>query len=176
MIAMRAQRQASMRPLKRMIPKSGDRFSGKIMRPSKRMIPKSGDRFSGKIMRPSKRMIPKSGDRFSDEIMRSPKSHDGRTCAHPSPALGVCRKPAGANPQRLRPAARTRISPIVRKDARAPARPTGLVWQPSARTEVSRRMTCNQTSAARREGKTKRTVGNPVDNVGDELRQPGAAR
>jgi len=32
------------------------------------MIPKSGNRFSDKIMR--KRMIPKSGNRFSDKIMR----------------------------------------------------------------------------------------------------------
>ncbi|MCF6113766.1 hypothetical protein [Mesorhizobium muleiense] len=38
------------------------------------MIPKSGDRFSDKIMREPKRMIPKSGDRFSDKIMREPKS------------------------------------------------------------------------------------------------------
>ena len=34
------------------------------------MIPKSGDRFSDKIMRGDKRMIPKSGDRFSDKIVR----------------------------------------------------------------------------------------------------------
>jgi len=35
-----------------MIPKSGYRFSDKIMRQTnKRMIPKSGYRFSGKIMR-----------------------------------------------------------------------------------------------------------------------------
>jgi hypothetical protein len=32
-----------------MIPKSGDRFSGRIMR-DESMIPKSGDRFSAKIM------------------------------------------------------------------------------------------------------------------------------
>ena len=36
-----------------------------------RMIPKSGNRFSDKIMRKNvKRMIPKSGNRFSDKIMR----------------------------------------------------------------------------------------------------------
>ncbi len=34
------------------------------------MIPKSGDRFSDKIMRKRLRMIPKSGNRFSDKIMR----------------------------------------------------------------------------------------------------------
>jgi hypothetical protein len=33
------------------------------------MIPKSGHRFSEKIMR-KKAMIPKSGHRFSDKIMR----------------------------------------------------------------------------------------------------------
>jgi hypothetical protein len=33
------------------------------------MIPKSGDRFSEKIMRHNS-MIPKSGDRFSDRVMR----------------------------------------------------------------------------------------------------------
>ena len=32
------------------------------------MIPKSGNRFSDKIMR-KKSMIPKSGNRFSDKIM-----------------------------------------------------------------------------------------------------------
>jgi len=30
------------------------------------MIPKSGNRFSEKIMRQQNRMIPKSGDRFSE--------------------------------------------------------------------------------------------------------------
>ncbi len=36
------------------------------------MIPKSGNRFSDKIMRLNKGgMIPKSGNRFSDKIMRS---------------------------------------------------------------------------------------------------------
>ena len=35
------------------------------------MIPKSGYRFSDKIMRKEKRMIPKSGYRFSDKIMRN---------------------------------------------------------------------------------------------------------
>src|SRR5579859_1447856 len=54
-----------------MIPKSGRRFSEKIMQP-KSMIPKSGRRFSEKIMQP-KSMIPKSGRRFSEKIMR-PKS------------------------------------------------------------------------------------------------------
>jgi hypothetical protein len=34
------------------------------------MIPKSGDRFSDKIMLEPMSMIPKSGDRFSDKIMR----------------------------------------------------------------------------------------------------------
>jgi len=33
------------------------------------MIPKSGNRFSDKIMRQQKGMIPKSGERFSDKIM-----------------------------------------------------------------------------------------------------------
>jgi hypothetical protein len=34
------------------------------------MIPKSGNRFSEKIMRKLKSMIPKSGNRFSKKIMR----------------------------------------------------------------------------------------------------------
>jgi hypothetical protein len=34
------------------------------------MIPKSGHRFSDKIMRWDISMIPKSGHRFSDKIMR----------------------------------------------------------------------------------------------------------
>jgi DNA-binding winged helix-turn-helix (wHTH) protein len=34
------------------------------------MIPKSGYRFSEKIMRQIKSMIPKSGYRFSEKIMR----------------------------------------------------------------------------------------------------------
>jgi hypothetical protein len=34
------------------------------------MIPKSGPRFSDKIMLKRERMIPKSGHRFSDKIMR----------------------------------------------------------------------------------------------------------
>jgi hypothetical protein len=34
-----------------MIPKSGNRFSAKIMRHAKSIIPKSGNRFSAKIMR-----------------------------------------------------------------------------------------------------------------------------
>jgi hypothetical protein len=39
-----------------------------------RMIPKSGNRFSDKIMRNEKtRMIPKSGNRFSDKIMLKEK-------------------------------------------------------------------------------------------------------
>jgi hypothetical protein len=33
------------------------------------MIPKSGNRFSDKIMLNKKSMIPKSGNRFSDKIM-----------------------------------------------------------------------------------------------------------
>ncbi len=33
------------------------------------MIPKSGNRFSEKIMLQQKSMIPKSGNRFSEEIM-----------------------------------------------------------------------------------------------------------
>jgi hypothetical protein len=40
------------------------------------MIPKSGDRFSDKIMRQQKVMIPKSGNRFSDKIMRQQKIRD----------------------------------------------------------------------------------------------------
>jgi len=36
------------------------------------MIPKSGDRFSDKIMRKTITMIPKSGDRFWDKIMLKP--------------------------------------------------------------------------------------------------------
>jgi len=36
------------------------------------MIPKSGHRFSEKIMRQLKSMIPKSGNRFSEKIMRQP--------------------------------------------------------------------------------------------------------
>jgi hypothetical protein len=55
-----------------MIPKSGDRFSEKIMRQPKSMIPKSG--FRKKIMRQPKSMIPKSGDRLSEKIMRSQRS------------------------------------------------------------------------------------------------------
>jgi hypothetical protein len=35
------------------------------------MIPKSGYRFSEKIMRNEPSMIPKSGDRFSEKIMLS---------------------------------------------------------------------------------------------------------
>jgi hypothetical protein len=38
------------------------------------MIPKSGGRFSEKIMRHAKSMIPKSGGRFSEKIMRNVKS------------------------------------------------------------------------------------------------------
>ena len=38
------------------------------------MIPKSGNRFSGKIMLKLKSMIPKSGNRFSDKIMLKLKS------------------------------------------------------------------------------------------------------
>jgi len=53
-----------------MIPKSGNRFSDKIMREQRRMIPKSGNRFSDKIMREQRPMIPKSGNRFLDKIMR----------------------------------------------------------------------------------------------------------
>jgi hypothetical protein len=38
------------------------------------MIPKSGNRFSDKIMRKQNiGMIPKSGNRFSDKIMRKQK-------------------------------------------------------------------------------------------------------
>jgi len=37
------------------------------------MIPKSGHRFSERIMRQLKRMIPKSGHRFSEKIMRQLK-------------------------------------------------------------------------------------------------------
>jgi hypothetical protein len=42
-----------------MIPKSGCRFSEKIMRQDKSTIPKSGCRFSEKITRQDKSMIPK---------------------------------------------------------------------------------------------------------------------
>jgi hypothetical protein len=38
------------------------------------MIPKSGNRFSDKIMLKRKSMIPKSGNRFSDKIMLKRKS------------------------------------------------------------------------------------------------------
>jgi len=37
------------------------------------MIPKSGRRFSDKIMRKLNSMIPKSGQRVSDKIMREQK-------------------------------------------------------------------------------------------------------
>ncbi len=37
------------------------------------MIPKSGDRFSEKIMLRQKSMIPKSGNRFSEKIMLQQK-------------------------------------------------------------------------------------------------------
>jgi len=37
------------------------------------MIPKSGHRFSEKIMRKPNSMMPKSGHRFSDKIMRELK-------------------------------------------------------------------------------------------------------
>jgi len=56
-----------------MIPKSGHRFSEKIMREQNSMIPKSGHRFSDKIMREQNSMIPKSGHRFSDKIMLQQK-------------------------------------------------------------------------------------------------------
>ena len=42
------------------------------MRELKSMIPKSGHRFSDKIMRELKSMIPKSGNRFSDKIVLKP--------------------------------------------------------------------------------------------------------
>jgi hypothetical protein len=48
-----------------MIPKSGYRFSEKIMLQQKSMIPKSGYRFSEKIMLQQKSVIPKRGYRFS---------------------------------------------------------------------------------------------------------------
>jgi hypothetical protein len=38
------------------------------------MIPKSGNRFSDKIMLKESSMIPKSGNRFSDKIMLKEKS------------------------------------------------------------------------------------------------------
>jgi hypothetical protein len=47
-----------------MIPKSGYRFSEKIMLKQPSMIPKSGYRFSEKIMLKQPSMIPKSGYRF----------------------------------------------------------------------------------------------------------------
>jgi hypothetical protein len=67
-----------------MIPKSGQRFSARIMRQTKSMIPKSG-LFSENIMRQTKRMTRKSTpqknitggcapmgvQRFSDEVMPS---------------------------------------------------------------------------------------------------------
>jgi hypothetical protein len=40
------------------------------------MIPKSGNRFSDKIMHQQKVMIPKSVNRFSDKIMRQQKVRD----------------------------------------------------------------------------------------------------
>jgi hypothetical protein len=60
-----------------MIPKSGYRFSDKIMLQQKSMIPKSGYRFSDKIMLQQKSMIPKKpapdlirgGYRISEEIV-----------------------------------------------------------------------------------------------------------
>ena len=56
------------------------------MRQQNRMIPKSGDRFSQKIMRQQNRMIPKKpaphlirgGDRFSQKIMRQQNVGDAR--------------------------------------------------------------------------------------------------
>jgi len=39
------------------------------------MIPKSGNRFSDKIMRHQMSMIPKSGGRLSEKIMRRQKIH-----------------------------------------------------------------------------------------------------
>jgi hypothetical protein len=40
------------------------------------MIPKSGNRFSDKIMLEAKSMIPKSGNRFSEKIMLNRKRRD----------------------------------------------------------------------------------------------------
>jgi hypothetical protein len=44
------------------------------MHQRKRMIPKSGYRFSERIMHQRKCMIPKSGYRFSEEIMHQRKN------------------------------------------------------------------------------------------------------
>jgi len=41
------------------------------------MIPKSGNRFSDKIMRKESIMIPKSVNRFSDKIVRKQNARDG---------------------------------------------------------------------------------------------------
>jgi hypothetical protein len=41
------------------------------------MIPKSGNRFSDKIMGKQKPMIPKSGNRFSDKIMGKQEDEGG---------------------------------------------------------------------------------------------------
>jgi hypothetical protein len=64
-----------------MIPKSGFRFSDKIMRQQKSMIPKSGFRFSDKIMRQQKSMIPKSGFRFSEKMMLTQRHQKRRADA-----------------------------------------------------------------------------------------------
>jgi hypothetical protein len=58
-----------------MIPKSGCRFSDKIMLETIGMIPKSGCRFSDKIMLETIGMISKSRCRFSDKIMRRRDAH-----------------------------------------------------------------------------------------------------
>ncbi len=52
-----------------MIPKSGNRFSGKIMR-GETHDPEKWEPVFGKDYALGKRMIPKSGNRFSGKIMR----------------------------------------------------------------------------------------------------------
>ena len=52
-----------------MIPKSGNRFSEKIMR-RETHDPEKWEPVFGKDHAPGKRMIPKSGNRFSEKIMR----------------------------------------------------------------------------------------------------------
>jgi hypothetical protein len=54
-----------------MIPKSGNRFSDKIMRHKNAHDPEKWKPVFGQDHAPLKaRMIPKSGNRFSDKIMR----------------------------------------------------------------------------------------------------------
>jgi len=75
------------------------------------MIPKSGDRFSEKIMPKQESVVPKSGDRFSTGIVRKIK-HDPQK---PAPHLmrggrRLCdsdmldrQEPLGAQPMQIQP-------------------------------------------------------------------------